>query len=208
VFFPYLDHLIDDLYAKYTVRSTKFVLSILSAIVVIVGVLLYMKYGRTYFPTSLLTQQNQQLSITSQVHNLDVSFSNKSYLEKKLTELNLWEGEKKNYDTNITIFADIKALNIVITTEKQKLNQVVKADTDPPQVYQSTGLTYDPSLASLTMYIHLDQEFIDKLNEEKLAKIFSSMILRRAYGIKNPVDTNQDGEYAASSESFLQVSKK
>lgn len=167
-----------------------------------------MKYGRTYFPTSLLTQQNQQLSITSQVHNLNVTFSNKSYLEKKLANLNFWEGEKKNYDTNITIFADIKTLNIVITTEKQKLNQVVTPDTDPPQVYQSTGLTYDSSLASLTMYIHLDQEFIDKLNEEKLAKIFSSMILRRAYGIKNPVDTNQDSEYAASSESFLNISKK
>jgi len=186
--------------------NKKITITLVTALFLSVGVLGYLFFKQTLSPVQI-QNENELITIESEIQGVIPSFSDSTYLDATLSELNLWNGEKRIYETAIRTQIPISALHIILTTKEQAINQTIDPSTDPPSVYQSAGIVLDESTKSLYLYLHLSQEMINTTSEKSLEQVFSKMALRRLYGVKNDVDNNQDVDYAQNGQTFIRIKK-
>jgi len=186
--------------------NKKITIPLVTILFLLVGVLGYLFFRETLSPIQI-RNEDKLITIDSEIPGVTPSFSDLSYLDTALSELDLWNGEKRIYETAMRTQIPISALHIILTTKEQTINQTIDPSTDPPSVYQSAGLILDDSTKSLYLYLHLSQEMMNTTSEKSLEQVFSKMALRRLYGVKNDVNNNQDVDYAQNGQTFIRIKK-
>ena len=197
------------------------VVLILFVLVVILAIILHIKLRskidtnlRSTIRSSDLSSSDSKniepkiISIESQITNLEAKIIEKDKILALLKNLELWTGKKKIYETKSAFSEPFNKLHIVLTDKKQEFNQVISRDVNDTLVYQSTGAEYDFQNKQLNLYLHIDSKFISEENPTELGQIYSYMVIKRIYGIKNDISLGQDSEYTQKNTlNFIQIEK-
>ena len=149
--------------------------------------------------------RERKITIESEIPYIEVQFRDEQYLERRLNDLNFWEGEKRIYETHSSIYDNIYELRIVITDKEQSKNRIVSTSDGKKQVSYSTGLVYDIDAQRLNVYLHINSKLLDELDIAE--KALSYNLLRRLYGVKNSVGESEDYSYMREngSEPFIRL---
>jgi len=148
------------------------------------------------------------ITVESVIPQISANITNSGQIMRLLDELNIWEGEKKIYETKSAIYNPIESVHIVLTEQKQEFNKAVEEVGGEQILIQSAGLKFNPSRKELILYLHINAKYIPISSSADLSEVYSYMALKRLYGIKEDVSSGQDTQYAQKNKlTFIQIEK-